>query len=88
MLRLRQLIPPLTLRTSQGRTIRAEDFKQKKNLVIAFLDADCTLCGDFLSRLAARAADLREKEAVALVAFLEPPLLSVAGNLPQEITAG
>jgi len=88
MLRLRQLIPPLTLRTSQGRTIRAEDFKQKKNLVIAFLDADCTLCGDFLSRLAARAADLREKEAVALVAFLEPPPLSVAGNLPQEITAG
>lgn len=88
MLHIRQLIPPLTLRTSKGRTIRAGDFKQKRNLVIAFLDADCARCDEFLRRLAARAADLREKEAVALIAFLDPPPLSIAGRLPEEIIAG
>jgi AhpC/TSA family len=88
MLRVRQLIPPLTLRTAQGRTIRAGDFKQKKNLVVAFLDANCALCDEFLSQFAARAADLRGKETVALVAYLDAPPLSIAESLPEEIIAG
>jgi hypothetical protein len=88
MLRTRQLIPPLRLHTPEGGTVRAWDFKQKKNLVIAFLDAECALCEDFLRRLAARAGDLRGKEAVALVAFLSPPARGVTDSLPKEIIAG
>lgn len=88
MLHTRQLIPPLKLRTSEGRTVRAEDFKQKKNLVIAFLDADCGPCDEFLSRFALRGGELHQKEAVALVSFLGPPPLALAGRLPEEIIAG
>ena len=36
MLTLRQLIPPLTARTAAGDTVRAWDYKQKRNLAIAF----------------------------------------------------
>jgi hypothetical protein len=88
MLRTRQLIPPLSLHTADGGTIRVWDYKQKKNLVIAFLDAECGLCEDFLRGLAARAADLREKQAVALIAFLAPPSRAVTDLLPKEIIAG
>jgi hypothetical protein len=88
MLRTRQLIPPLNLHTPDGRTIRAWDFKQKKNLVIALLDADCTLCADFLRQLAARAADLHEKDTVALAVFLTPPPAALTDSLPKEIVAG
>jgi peroxiredoxin len=88
MLRTRQLIPPLSLHTPDGRTIRAWDFKQKKNLVIAFLDTDCELCADFLRQFASRAADLRGKETVALAVFLAPPPAAVTDSLPKEIIAG
>ena len=88
MLRTRQLIPPLSVHAPDGRTIRAWDFKQKKNLVIAFLDTDCELCADFLRKLAARAADLREKETVALAVFLTPPPAVLTDSLPKEIVAG
>lgn len=88
MLRARQLIPPLNLHTPDGRTVRAWDFKQKKNLVIAFLDLDCAPCEEFFRRLAARAADFREKEAVALAAFLSPPPERLVHALPEEIIAG
>jgi len=88
MLRTRQLIPPLSLHTPDGRSIRAWNFKQKKNLVIAFLDTDCELCADFLRKLAARAADLREKETVALAVFLTPPPAVLTDSLPKEIVAG
>jgi|SRR5208282_1468946 len=88
MLRMRQLIPPLSLHTPEGGTVRAWDFKQKKNLVIAFLDAECALCEDFLRRLAARAGELREREAVTLVAFLAPPALGFTDSLRKEIIAG
>ena len=73
MLRNRQLVPPLTIHTPDGRTVRAWDYKQKKNLVIAFLDTDCAPCEEFLRALVASAAALREKEAVALIVFLEQP---------------
>jgi hypothetical protein len=88
MLRTRQLIPPLSVHPPDGRTIRAWDFKQKKNLVITFLDVDCALCADLLRQLAGRAADLREKETIALAVFLVPPPTALADSLPKEIIAG
>lgn len=88
MLQIRQLIPPLTLHVSDGRTVHAWDFKQKKNLVIAFLDVDCDRCEEFLRRLKESAGDLRANESVALVVFLEAPSRAVADELPPEIIAG
>jgi peroxiredoxin len=70
---LRQVIPPLTARTCEGKTIRAWDYKQKRALVIVFLRADCSQCDNWLSQLAARAAELGEREAVALIIYAEPP---------------
>lgn len=88
MLRTRQLIPPLSLHTPEGGTVRAWDFKQKKNLVIAFLDAECALCEDFLRRLAARGGDLRARDAVALIAYLAAPPGAMTDSLPKEIIVG
>jgi|SRR5215469_4649929 len=88
MLRARELIPPLTIQTPEGRTVRAWDFKQKKNLVIAFLDAGCEVCEEFLRALAQRSDDLGEKEAVVLAAFLEPVRFGLADGMPPEIILG
>jgi hypothetical protein len=73
MLTLRQLIPPLTARTPAGGTVRAWDYKQKKNLLIAFLHADCVVCQAFAARVASRASELVERDSVALLVSLEPP---------------
>ncbi|MFZ0432017.1 MAG: hypothetical protein WBS18_05115 [Candidatus Acidiferrales bacterium] len=88
MLLKRQLIPPLSIHTSDGRTVRAWDFKQKKSLVIVFLDANCALCRDFLLLLAARAQAIIEKNAVALIVFLETPSAFLIDALPPGIIAG
>ena len=88
MLRNRQLVPPLTLHTPDGRTVRAWDYKQKKNLVIAFLDTDCGPCEEFLRALVTNAAELRDKAAVALVVFLEQPARRVTDSLPPGIIVG
>ena len=88
MLNTKQLIPALTLHATDGRTVRAWDFKQKKNLVIAFLDVDCAPCADFLRRFAALAGELRAKESVALAAFLQIPPQSLTDGLPPEIIIG
>ncbi|MGH9711950.1 MAG: hypothetical protein ACRD5M_01460 [Candidatus Acidiferrales bacterium] len=88
MLRTRQLIPPLSIRTPEGRTVHTWDFKQKKNLLIAFLDVDCARCEDFLHGLAGRAIELREKESVALIVYLAPPPSALADFLPKEIISG
>ena len=88
MLRIRQLIPPLSIHTPDGRTVRAWDYKQKKNLVIAFLDLDCAPCAEFLRSIAARVAELREREAVALVVFLEQASPQITDGLPAEIIVG
>jgi AhpC/TSA family len=88
VLRNRTLIPPLSLHTPGGRVVRAWDFKQKKNLVIAFLDSDCPACETFLDRLSQHASDLRAKDAVALMAYLVSPSDRVTGSLPAEIVAG
>jgi AhpC/TSA family len=87
-LRTRQLIPPLTMRTAEGRVVHAWDFKQKKNLVIAFLDASCAPCEEFLAQIVQRASDVAAHNAVALVAFLEYPRSSFAESLPPNIIVG
>jgi len=88
LLRNRQLVPPLTIHTPDGRTVRAWDYKQKKNLVIAFLDTDCAPCEDFLRALVTNAAELRDKTAVALIVFLEQPTRRVTDSLPPGIIVG
>ncbi|MGB0036495.1 MAG: redoxin domain-containing protein [Candidatus Acidiferrales bacterium] len=88
MLRTRQLIPPLTVHTPDGRTVRASDFKQKKNLLVAFLDAQCLQCEDFIRRLANHAPGLREREAAALVILLETPSAFLTDSLPTDLIVG
>jgi AhpC/TSA family len=88
MLSPRQLIPPLTIHTSEGRTVHAWDFKQKKNLVIAFLHADCPACREFLARLAIAGREFAEREAIALIVLLETPSRTLAEGLPAEIVLG
>jgi peroxiredoxin len=88
MLRTRQLVPPLSLHTPDGRNVHVWDFKQKKNLLVVFLDADCALCADFLRRLATQAARLRTSEAVVLAVFLEPPAPGFFDSHSPEIIAG
>src|SRR2546427_7325872 len=85
VLKTRQQIPPLTARTPTGHTVRAWDYKQKKNLVIAFLHAGCRRCEDFLNKLSTRAAELAEREAVALVVFAEAPQAMLSENLPAQV---
>lgn len=82
------MIPPLTLRQTDGRMIRAWDFKQKRNLVIAFLDVGCSICERFLRTVTAHAEEFRQREAVVLLVFLQQPGPSACGNLPAEIIAG
>lgn len=84
---LRQVIPPLTARTADGRIVRAWDYKQKRPLVIAFLHADCSRCDGWLAQLAARAAELTEREAVALLIYAEP-LPRKTGTLAFPLIAG
>lgn len=84
-LKLRQVIPPLTARTPAGRTLRAWDFKQKKSLVIAFLHANCARCDAWLGQLAARAGELSERDAVALVVLSETPSPGFGEGWPANI---
>jgi len=70
---LRQVIPPVTARTAEGKIIRAWDYKQKHPLVIVFLHSECGICDAWLKDLAASSAALKEYEAVALVIYSEAP---------------
>lgn len=85
MLHLRQMIPPLTARSPDGRTVQAWDYKQKKNLLIVFLHADCRPCEHFVARLGEHAAELAEREAIALVIFSEVPAAMLSDNLPPQV---
>jgi len=87
MLNVHEVIPPLTARLPTGDAIRAWDFKQKKNLVIAFLHSDCKACGSFLEQLALRALELAEAETVALAIFSKSPWSRILSPLPREILA-
>lgn len=86
-LRLRYQIPPLTLRTFDGRTVTVWDFKQKRNRVIALL-ADSPASWDFLKQLILHAAAWKEKDAVALVVFQNVPLTGWPGTTPPEVIVG
>jgi hypothetical protein len=88
MLRTREIIPPLTLRSLDGRAVRAWDFKQKKNLVILFLHAGCALCEDYLRKIAGDAAAWKENGAVVLVALLGSPSRSATDFLPDNVIVG
>lgn len=87
-LQVRFQIPALTLRTFDGRSVSAWDFKQRRNRVIAVLRADSPKSWDFLRQLIAHAADWKEKEAVGLVVFQKVPLTGLPAALPPEIIAG
>jgi hypothetical protein len=86
VLHARQLIPPITARTVDGKQVHAWDYKQRRNLVIAFLHADCAPCNAWLADLAACAPKLDEHEAVALVVYSELPPRS-APPLPSPVVA-
>src|SRR5574340_1683705 len=88
MLHTRELIPPLALIDAHGRTVRAWDFKQSKNLVIAFLDADCATCRQFVDELTKHSVEVRDKDAVVLLAFPKVPLPSRDSPLPPGFIAG
>ena len=88
MLKRRQLIPPLTLADAHGGAIRAWDFKQSKNLVIAFLDARCAGCKRFIDELIKQAAELADQEAVVLLAFPQEPSVSFTASLRPGFIAG
>jgi hypothetical protein len=85
MLPAHEVIPPLTARRPTGQVIRAGDFKQKKNLLIAFLHSGCHGCEKFLGALAAHAVELAEQEAVALGVFPAPVTAFLSERLPPEI---
>lgn len=85
MIETRQMIPPITAHTAEGRTIRAWDFKQKKNLVIAFLDAGSPATEKFLRELAVQATRLVELETQVLAIFPELPPSALVAISPKEI---
>lgn len=85
---LREQIPALTLRTPDGRTVSAWDFKQKRNRVIALLRADSPGTWEFVNQIVAHAEDWKQKDAVGLVVFSKPPARGMPANLPPEVIAG
>lgn len=87
MLHKRELIPPLTVRDLCGNIVQAWDFKQRRNLVIAFLDAGCARCEAFASTLIDHAGALREKTTSTLLVSAKRPELS-PDTLPEGIVAG
>ena len=88
MLRNREIIPPLTLHGLDGRTIRASDFKQKKNLAIVFLHVGCAECEEFLVRIARESPLWKSYGAVVLAALLSLPARRMADLLPENVVAG
>jgi hypothetical protein len=88
MLRTREIIPPLTLHALDGRTVRAWDFKQKKNLVIVFLHSSCASCEEFLRQVIAEAAAWKNLATVVMAAFLYEPSRALADLLPENVVAG
>lgn len=100
MLKLRQIIPPLTLRAlhetahvagaplPEGRIVRAWDYKHKRALVIAFLHHDCARCREWMEPLRRQAPSLVEREAVALLVFASAPDSRLLQNVPPQIVLG
>jgi peroxiredoxin len=82
------MIPPLTLHASNGRTIRAWDFKQKKNLIIAFLHADCPDCEAFLRTMSAANSLWKVNDVVILAATLAQPSRNLSDLQSDSIIVG
>ena len=76
------------MRTLGGHAVHAWDYKQKKSLVIAFLDANCTLCEEFLAQLTQRAEGIAAHNAIALIVLLEQPRSGFAESLPPNVIVG
>lgn len=76
------------MRTAEGGAVHAWDFKQKKCLVIAFLDANCPLCEEFFDQLTQHASSFAAHNAVTLVAFLDVPQRSVTDVVPPNVIVG
>jgi peroxiredoxin len=88
MLQPGQMIPPLTLHPTNGRTIRTWDFKQKKNVVIAFLHADCPDCEAFVRSLSAANSLWKANDAVILAATLAQPSRNLSDLQTDSIIVG
>jgi len=86
-LHLRQVIPPLIARTSEGKIIRAWDYKQKSPLAILFIHADCPQCENWLGHLTKRSVDLIDRDAVALVIYSDLPPQKGKGLGPPFVAA-
>jgi hypothetical protein len=74
VLRVGQLIPALAARAPDGTPVAAWDYRQKRNLCIVFVHAECAACAGYIERLARRAAEFAERDAVALVVLPQVPL--------------
>jgi hypothetical protein len=74
VLRVGQLIPLLAPRAPDGTAVSAWDYRQKRNLCIVFLHHDCAACAGYMDRLARRAADFADRDAVALILLPKLPL--------------
>jgi hypothetical protein len=85
---VRQQIPALTLRSFKGKTVSAWDYKQKRNRVIVLVGRNSPGTRRFLRDVAAHASDWKEKDAIALIVFPEPPSEDLFGGLPPEVIAG
>ncbi len=85
MPKVREPIPPLTARTSDGRVLRAWDYRQKKNLVIAFLHTGCRRCEAYRQMFVAQASELTDQQAAVLIILLETPSYLPSGNLPPQV---
>jgi hypothetical protein len=68
------LIPPLAARAPDGTAVNSWDYRQKRNLCIVFVHAECAECAGYVERLARRALDIAERDAVALVVLPKLPL--------------
>lgn len=85
MLKVRQMIPPVTARAGNGRVVQAWDFKQKRSLLLAFLHAECGECEAFFARVVREATRLAELEATALVVLPATPPARLADGLPLHV---
>ncbi len=72
-LELDRVVPHFTLPSVEGGTVSIKDYRQKLNLVIAYLDLDrCGGCGDLLREFADNYAVYRDLETEILAVCPQP----------------
>lgn len=62
VMNVHSLLPVFKLETIDGKTVSPIDYKEKKNMLFLFFDADCSSCIDFLDSVASRYNDYKEEE--------------------------